>query len=391
MCLQVKDSKSEFTEPFEARGSVDRQEFETLRGKQGPNSDIYLVKASEGVSEKESNKSPVEISYLESESKGEILEEVQPDVNDSSSALTTGITRETSFKEAEPEDKRQIESFEPAPQEKGPMTESTERTTLESVDIDAKPEDSNFIENEDQGIPATSEVEELENEMHEETPITGSEDYKEETTNETSLGNVLDDKQVECSTMLPKEPELMTNEGNKATDENSTTYENIETPQTPQEIEIMLKEDMPINARDASKSVDPRIESIKEEVGSYQFDNLNEHHELDNEKQGGIDISKSSEVRDLANQGEICKLMSLEDEYSSIVGDEALKCIEATSAERKEAILEEDYSTKKYEDSLPDNVEANKAAFELEEGTNNQEQAIGTKDYGLLAEEVRAT
>ncbi|KAI5604719.1 hypothetical protein BDE02_01G307300 [Populus trichocarpa] len=384
---EVKDSKSEFTEPFEARGSVDRQEFETLRGKQGPNSDIYLVKASEGVSEKESNKSPVEISYLESESKGEILEEVQPDVNDSSSALTTGITRETSFKEAEPEDKRQIESFEPAPQEKGPMTESTERTTLESVDIDAKPEDSNFIENEDQGIPATSEVEELENEMHEETPITGSEDYKEETTNETSLGNVLDDKQVECSTMLPKEPELMTNEGNKATDENSTTYENIETPQTPQEIEIMLKEDMPINARDASKSVDPRIESIKEEVGSYQFDNLNEHHELDNEKQGGIDISKSSEVRDLANQGEICKLMSLEDEYSSIVGDEALKCIEATSAERKEAILEEDYSTKKYEDSLPDNVEANKAAFELEEGTNNQEQAIGTKDYGLLAEE----
>ncbi|XP_061973263.1 uncharacterized protein LOC133695320 isoform X4 [Populus nigra] len=384
---EVKDSKSEFTEPFEARGSVDRQEFETLRGKQGPNSDIYLVKASEGVSEKESNKSPVEISYLESESKGEILEEVQPDVNDSSSALTTGITREASFKEAEPEDKRQIESFEPAPREKGPVTESTERTTLESVDIDAKPEDSNFIENEDHGIPAASEVEELENEMHEETPITGSEDYKEETTNETSLGNVLDDKQVECSTMLPKEPELMTNEGNKATDENSTTYENIETPQTPREIEIMLEEDMPINARDASISVDPRIESIKEEVGSYQFDNLNEHHELDNEKQGGIDISRSSEVRDLANQGEICKLRSLEDEYSSIVGDEALKCIEATSAERKEAILEEDNSTKKYEDSLPENVEANKAAFELEEGTNNQEQAIGTKDNGLLAEE----
>ncbi|KAJ6965699.1 titin [Populus alba x Populus x berolinensis] len=381
---EVKDSKSEFTEPFEARGSVDRQEFETLRGGQGPNSDIYLVKASEGVSEKESNKSPVEISYLESESKGEILEEVQPDVNDSSSALTTGITRETSFKEAEPEDKRQIESFEPAPQEKGPVTESTERTTLESVDIDAKPEDSNFIENEDHGIPAASEAEELENE---ETPITGSEDYKEETTNETSLGNVLDDKKVECSTMLPKEPELMTNEGNKATDENSTTYENIETPQTPQEIEIMLKEDMPINARDASKSVDPRIESMKEEVGTYQFDNLNEHRELDNEKQEGIDISKSSEVRDLANQGEICKLMSLEDEYSSNVGDEALKCIEATSAERKEAVLEEDNSTKKYEDSLTDNVEANKAAFELEEGTNNQEQAIGTKDYGVLAEE----
>ncbi|KAJ6949484.1 titin [Populus alba x Populus x berolinensis] len=384
---EVKDSKSEFTEPFEARGSVDRQEFETLRGEQGPNNDIYLVKASEGVSEKESSKSPVEISYLESESKGEILEEVQPDVNDSSSALTTGITRETSFKEAEPEDKRQIESFEPAPQEKGPVTESTERTTLESVDIDAKPEDSNFIENEDHGIPAASEAEELENEMHEETPITGSEDYKEETTNETSLDNVLDDKQVECSTILPKEPELMANEGNKATDENSTTYENIETPQTPQEIEIMLKEDMPINARDASKSVDPRIESIKEEVGSYQFDNLNQHHELDNEKQEGIDISKSSEVRDLANQGEICKLMSLEDEYSSNVGDEALKCIEATSAERKEAILEEDNSTKKSEDSFTDNVEANKAAFELEEGTNNQEQAIGTKDYGVLAEE----
>uniref|UniRef100_A0A2K2C891 Titin-like n=1 Tax=Populus trichocarpa TaxID=3694 RepID=A0A2K2C891_POPTR len=384
---EVKDSKSEFTEPFEARGSVDRQEFETLRGKQGPNSDIYLVKASEGVSEKESNKSPVEISYLESESKGEILEEVQPDVNDSSSALTTGITRETSFKEAEPEDKRQIESFEPAPQEKGPVTESTERTTLESVDIDAKPEDSNFIENEDHEIPAASEAEELENEMHEETPITGSEDYKEETTNETSLGNVLDDKQVECSTMLPQESELMTNEGKKATDENSTTYENIETLQTPQEIEITLKEDMPINARDASKSLDPGIESIKEELGSYQFDNLNEHHELDNEKQEGIDISKSSEIRDLANQGEICKLMSLEDGYSSNVGDEALKCIEATSAERKEVILEEDNSTKKYEDSLTDNVEANKAAFELEEGTNNQEQAIGNKDYGVLAEE----
>nr|XP_034918090.1 microtubule-associated protein futsch isoform X4 [Populus alba] len=384
---EVKDSKSEFTEPCEARGSVDRQEFETLRGEQGPNSDICLVKASEGVSEKESNKSPVEISYLESESKGEILEEVQPDVNDSSSALTTGIARETSFKEAEPEDKRQIESFEPAPQEKGPVTESTERTTLESVDIDAKPEDSNFIENEDHGIPAASEAEELKNEMHEETPITGSEDYKEETTNETSLDNVLDDKQVECSTILPKEPELMANEGNKATDENSTTYENIETPQTPQEIEIMLKEDMAINARDASKSVDPRIESIKEEVGSYQFDNLNEHRELDNEKQEGIDISKSSEVRDLANQGEICKLMSLEDEYSSNVGDEALKCFEVTSAERKEAVLEEDNSTKKYEDSLTDNVEANKAAFELEEGTNNQEQAIGTKDYGVLAEE----
>ncbi|XP_011005146.1 PREDICTED: microtubule-associated protein futsch-like [Populus euphratica] len=384
---EVKDSKSEFTEPFEARGSVDRQEFETLRGKQGPNSDIYLVKASEGVSEKESNKGPIEISYLESESKGEILEEVQPDVNDSSSELTTGITRETSFKEAEPEDRRQIESFEPAPQEKGPVTESTERTTLESVDIDAKPEDSNFIENEDHGIPAASEAEELENEMHEETPITGSEDYKEETTNETSQGDVLDDKQVECSTMLPKEPELMTNEGNKATDENSTTYENIETPQNPQEIEIILKEDMPINARDASKSVDPRIESIKEEVGSYQFDSLNEHHELDNEKQEGVDISKSSEVRDLANQGEICKLMNLEDEYSTNEGDEALKCIEATSAERKEAILEEDNSTKKYEDSLADNVEANKAAFELEEGTNNQEQAIGTKDYGVLAEE----
>ncbi|KAJ6298626.1 hypothetical protein OIU76_019725 [Salix suchowensis] len=140
--------------------------------------------------------------------------------------------------------------------------------------------------------------------------------------------------------MLPEEPELKTNEGNMAADENPTTYENIETPQTPpQEIEIMLNEDMPINERGASKSVDPRKESIKE------------------------------------------------DEYSSNVGDEAIECIEATSAERKEVILEEDNPTKKPEDSLTENVEANKAVFELEERTNNQEQAIGTEDYGVLLEE----
>ncbi|KAB5521061.1 hypothetical protein DKX38_025380 [Salix brachista] len=385
---EVKDSESEFTEPFEARGLVDRQEFEISKGKQGLSSDINLEKASEGVSEKESSKGLNEVSCLESESKGEVLEEVQPDVNDSISTLITGITGETSLKEAEPEDKRQIESFEPAPQEKGPVTESTERTTRGSMDIDAKPENANFIENEDHGIPAASEAEELKNEMHKETPLIGSEEYEEETTNETPLGSVLDDKQEECSAMLLEEPELKTNEGNSAADENPTTYENIETPQTPpQEIEIMLKEDMPINERDASKSVDPRKESIKEEDGSYQLDNLNEHHELDNEKQEGIDISKSSEVRGLTNQGEICKMMSLEDEYSSNVGDEALKCIEATSAERKEVILEEDSPTKKPEDSLTENVEANKAAFELEERTNNQEQAIGTEDYGVLPEE----
>ncbi|KAG5254523.1 microtubule-associated protein [Salix suchowensis] len=336
---EVKDSKSEFTEPFEARGLVEIQEFETLRGKQGPSSDIYLEKASEGVSEKESSKSLNEISCLESESKGEILEEVQPDVNDSRSTLVTRITGETSSKEAEPEDKRQIESFEPAPQEKGPVTGSMERSTCGSMDIDAEPEDVNFIENEDHRIPAASETEELENEMHKETPLTGSEDY-EETTNETPLGIVSDDKQEECSAMLPEEPELKTNEGNMAADENPTTYENIETPQTPpQEIEIMLNEDMPINERDASKSVDPRKESIKK------------------------------------------------DEYSSNVGDEAIKCIEATSAERKEVILEEDNPTKKPEDSLTENVEANKTVFELEERTNNQEQAIGTEDYGVLPEE----
>ncbi|KAG5254529.1 titin [Salix suchowensis] len=336
---EVKDSKSEFTEPFEARGLVEIQEFETLRGKQGPSSDIYLEKAFEGVSEKESSKSLNEISCLESESKGEILEEVQPDVNDSRSTLVTGITGETSLKEAEPEDKRQIESFEPAPQEKGPVTGSTEGSTLGSMDIDAEPEDANFIENEDHRIPAASETEELENEMHKKTPLTGREDY-EETTNETPLGIVLDDKQEECSAMLPEEPELKTNEGNMVADENPTTYENIETPQTPtQEIEIMLNEDMPINERDASKSVDPRKESIKE------------------------------------------------DEYSSNVGDEAIECIEATSAERKEVILEEDNPTKKPEDSLTENVEANKAVFELEERTNNQEQAIGTEDYGVLLEE----
>ncbi|KAJ6298627.1 hypothetical protein OIU76_019726 [Salix suchowensis] len=168
---EVKDSKSEFTEPFEARGLVEIQEFETLRGKQGPSSDIYLEKASEGVSEKESSKSLNEISCLESESKGEILEEVQPDVNDSRSTLVTRITGETSSKEAEPEDKRQIESFEPAPQEKGPVTGSTERSTCGSMDIDAKPEDVNFIENEDHRIPAASETEELENKMHKENSI----------------------------------------------------------------------------------------------------------------------------------------------------------------------------------------------------------------------------
>ncbi|KAJ6751588.1 hypothetical protein OIU85_002060 [Salix viminalis] len=337
---EVKDSKSEFTEPFEARGLVDKQEFETLRGKQGPSSDIYLEKASEGVSEKESSKSLNEISCLESESKGEILEEVQSNVNDSRSTLVTGITGETSLNEAEPEDKRQIESFEPAPQEKGPVTGSTERSTSGSMDIDAKPEDANFIENEDHRIPAANETKELENEMHKETPLTGSEEYEEETTNETLLGSVLDDKQEECSAMLPEESELKTNEGNMAADENPTTYENIETPQTPpQEIEIMLNEDMPINERDASKSVDPRKESIKE------------------------------------------------DEYSSNVGDEAIKCIEATSVERKEVILEEDNPTKKPEDSLTENVEANKAVFELEERTNSQEQVIGTEDYGVLPEE----
>ncbi|KAJ6314697.1 hypothetical protein OIU78_018223 [Salix suchowensis] len=304
---EVKDSKSEFTEQFEAKGLVDRQEFETLKGKQGPSSDIYLEKASEEVSEKESSKSLNEISCLDSESKGEILEEVQPDVNDSRSTLVTGITGETSLKEAEPEDKRQIESFEPAPQEKGPVTGSTERSTRGSMNIDAKSEDANFIENEDHRIPAASETEELENEMHKKTPLTGREDY-EETTNETPLGIVLDDKQEECSAMLPEEPELKTNEGNMVADENPTTYENIETPQTPtQEIEIMLNKDMPINERDASKSVDPRKESIKE------------------------------------------------DEYSSNVGDEAIECIEATSAERKEVILEEDNPTKKPEDSLSEN------------------------------------
>ncbi|CAK7328117.1 unnamed protein product [Dovyalis caffra] len=382
------DSNSEFTEPIEARGSVDRLEFEILRDKQGANSDMYLAKTSEeGILQKESNKSLIEISSLESRSKEEILEEVKPAVNDPSSTPITGITREMSFKEEEPEDKRQIKSFKPAHQEKGPVTNGTERTALENVDIDAKPEDaSNFIETEDNGIPAGSGAEELENEMLKETAIMGSKDNKEETTNETSLRNVLDDKR-ECSTMLSKASELVTNEGSKTTDETSTTYENIKIPQTPQETEIMPKEDVPINARDASKSADPKIQSIIEEVGSYQFDNLNKDRVLDNEKQEGREISKLEEVRGLANQEEIYKSMSLKDEDLSNVGDEALKHIEAISAERKEAILEEENSTKKSEDSLTENVEANKAAFELEAGTNNHEQAISTKDFEVLVEE----
>ncbi|KAJ6423945.1 hypothetical protein OIU84_024840 [Salix udensis] len=89
----------------------------------------------------------------------------------------------------------------------------------------------------------------------------------------------------------------------------------------------------------------------------------------------------------LLNQWILEKESIKEDEYSSNVGDEAIKCIEATSAERKEVILEEDNPTKKLEDSLTENVEANKAVFELEEITNNQEQAIGTEDYGVLPEE----
>ncbi|KAJ6423946.1 hypothetical protein OIU84_024841 [Salix udensis] len=111
--------------------------------------------------------------------------------------------------------------------EKGPVAGSTERSTHGSMDIDAKSEDANFIKNEDNWIPAASETKELENEMHKETPLTRSEDY-EETTNETPLGIVLDDKQEECSAMLPEETELKTNEGYMAANENQTTYENIE-------------------------------------------------------------------------------------------------------------------------------------------------------------------
>lgn len=278
----------------------------------------------------------------------------------------------------------------------------TEGATLETVDIDAKPEDvSNLGENREHEIPAAADEseEEREHEMQKETPITGSKDQKEVATSETYLGNIPDNNS--CSKVLSKESEVMTGEISKTIDENPakdpTAYENIETPKIPQTTEPM-QENMPTNAKEIfeSGSVETGIESTKE-VRSYQREDLCEHLELDNEKYiskpEDAEISKKQETRDAVDQGEVCKSKTLEDEESSNVGDETLKCTESISADKKEAVQEEEEdSTKKFEASLTGGFAIEKAPFELEAGAHNQElEATNTKNHGILTEEVRET
>jgi hypothetical protein len=337
----------------------------------------------------------------EEEIKEETLKQEENINDDFESASVTVVSEEASLKEAELENNEQVKSSDISSEEKGLATIEIEGTSLESVNIDAKPkENSNSKENMDKDILALVDEggEKLEHQMEVKVPTRAIDNEIEMTTGETPLDSISKDGSQDSYTMFLKDHQPMTAAASKIVEEtpvrDEITHENVKSPSSVQKTDekSTQKEDESIKSKDLTEllSSDDGKEGAIEEVQKHKDTELHMAPKLHNEKNSydkeDEDISKRGETGELADQTEVCKVETLKEENPS---HEASKSVAvSTCKDNEKAILEQDDSVQNFEGSLT-GVVVEKGTADLEAGAGSHEcEPTNSKDNKLLVEKV---
>ena len=344
----------------------------------------------------ESNKEFSEVS--EEEIKEETLKQEEKIINDFESTSVIVVSEEASLKEVELENNDQVKSSDISPDGKDLATIETEGTSLESVNIDVKPNEYfNSKENKDNDIlPLADEGgEKLEHQMEDKAPARVIDNEIELTTGETPLESISEDGSQDSYIMLLKDHQPMTISASKIVEEtplrDEITHENVKSPSVQKTDEKSTqKGDESIKSKDLTEllSLDDGKEGAIEEVQKHNDTELHMAPELHNEKNSydteDEEISKSGETGELACQTEVCNLETEKDENPS---HEVLKSV-AVGTFSEKAILEQEDSVQNFEESLTD-VVVEKGTADLEAGAGSHEcEPTNSKDNKLLVEKV---
>ncbi|XP_062151446.1 uncharacterized protein LOC133859890 isoform X7 [Alnus glutinosa] len=384
---EVKGTNLEFIEQIEALDLTKETKSGTLQDCLESNKDFNALTIA---------KVP-EVS--EEEIKEETLKQEENINDDFESASVTVVSEEASLKEAELENNEQVRSSDISSEEKGLATIEIEGTSLESVNIDAKPKEySNSKENMDKDILALVDEggEKLEHQMEVKVPTRAIDNEIEMTTGETPLDSISKDGSQDSYIMLLKDHQPMTAAASKIVEEtpirDEITHENVKSPSSVQKTDekSTQKEDESIKSKDLTEllSSDDGKEGAIEEVQKHKDTELHMAPKLHNEKNSydkeDEDISKSGETGELADQTEVCKVETLKEENPS---HEASKSVAvSTCKDNEKAILEQDDSVQNFEGSLT-GVVVEKGTADLEAGAGSHEcEPTNSKDNKLLVE-----
>ncbi|GAV70231.1 hypothetical protein CFOL_v3_13729 [Cephalotus follicularis] len=368
---EVDDSNSALIEKTEATGSAEEKTSGAVKEPKNEPRASDLIRSREGDVNLVGNSLVSEISEKDITEGFSTTRSTTIDDFDWSYVMVE--TEETSNKEAEPEDKMQVESSDLAPRERDLGSTETEGTLLDRVDISGNPENSSKLgENVDEKIPAATDEagQKTEHEIQDEVPDAGTEGHSD----------ALGDEQKE---------KYKTPSDEHTAARFQAPYENIE--------DLIITQATDKTMQNEDKSTD----SIDDSELSY----VDVHPELGTDQfisQSDVETLNTEEAGKVAKQINICESERLKDKESTSLGmekeknekekpiDEASKGIEilSTCADGEGVDEEQENLAKSIVDSSNEDIQVENVAVECEVGAQNCEhEIINSKDDGTPTEE----